>query len=303
MQSSGMTGNVYNGYDPHNYMQNPDKYKRPDELVKTGGWTYNTDWRRNTNYIADARGPWQLVATPEVASNWMPDASKPESYASYWTDEAMTARYNARMAAANAMRDSMAMANNYENNGTKTKRGNRNKNNGISGAGTTGAMGSGGSAAAGNNGTSGAAIDDMSGTTGATGTGAANGTMDNTNTNGAMDNNSSAMSGNRNGNANSYLTAVNGNTFMMPRLNLYLDNGTFTGFTGCNDIVGRVTVNGNQLHFDDAVPSTNIQCMGGFDQSAFLDRLRRADSYDVVNNQIRIKQGDQVLMVLSKNNQ
>jgi heat shock protein HslJ len=308
MQTSGMTSNVYNGYDPHNYMQNPDKYKRPDELGKTGGWTYNTDWRRNTNYTADAAGQWQLVATPEVAANWMRDTSKPESYASYWTDEAMTARYNARMAAANAMRDSLAMANNYGNNGTKAKRGNR-KNDGISGTGTTGAIGSGGSATMNNNGTTGAAIDDMSGTTNATGTtsataiGTTNSTMDNTNTNGAIDNSSSAMSGNGSGNTNSYLTAVNGNTFMMPRLNLYLDNGTFTGYTGCNDIMGRVTVNGNQLHFEDATPSTNIQCMGGFDQSAFIDRLRRADSYDVVNNQIRIKQGDQVLMVLSKNSQ
>jgi hypothetical protein len=60
---------------------------------------------------------------------------------------------------------------------------------------------------------------------------------------------------------------------------------------------------GNKLHFQDPVPSTNIGCVGGFDQSAFMDRIRRADSYDVTNNQLRLKQGDQVLMVLSKNGQ
>ncbi len=57
---------------------------------------------------------------------------------------------------------------------------------------------------------------------------------------------------------------------------------------------------GAQLSFQDAVPVANLQCIGGFDQSAYTDRLKRADSYEVVNNQLRLKQGSQVLMVFDK---
>ena len=120
------------------------------------------------------------------------------------------------------------------------------------------------------------------------------------NSNNSMNNNYGSGSTGTNGNIH---TAVNGNNYMMPRLNLYLANGSFTGYTGCNNISGKLTVNGNQLSFEDAVPATGIGCTGGFDQSAFLDRLRRANSYDVVGNQLRIKQGEQVLMVLAKNSQ
>jgi len=83
-------------------------------------------------------------------------------------------------------------------------------------------------------------------------------------------------------------------------LNMYIDNGSFTAYTGCNSALGNVIVNGTSLKFEEAAPSTNVECIGGFDQSAFLDRLKRADSYDVVDNQFRLKQGNQVLMVFAK---
>jgi heat shock protein HslJ len=246
--SSTASANVY---DPKNFMQNPEKYKTPAELGAAGGWTYNTDWRRNTNFATDAAGEWQLTLTPEVMADWMADTSRPETYASYWTPEATMRRFmmaSARNTADSTLGGAQATASANVTADTSMS---------ATGSGTTGTVGTGGAALAG--------VDSAS-----TGT--------------------------------SMLTAVNGNNFMMPRLNLFLGNGSVTGYSGTNNILGNVTISGNSLRFQNLMPQSNIARTGGFDQTAFLDRLSRADSYDMVNNQIRLKQGDQVLMVLTRAN-
>jgi len=282
-------------YDPNNYMMNPEKYRKPYEMGKTGGWTYNKDWRRNTNFTAEAVGEWQLELTPEVAANWMPDTRRPEMYESFWTPEAVMARYQASVAAAAKTRDSLAALAAIANANTPVAKGRKGSRNDAgmtgsastgtwaAGGGTTGAVGTGGSAAT-NNTTASAATSAtaMAATTAATTT-----TTDSSTTNSSVT-------------TPFVMTAVNGNNFKLPTLNMYIDNGSFTAYTGCNNAVGTIVVNGSSLHFDETTPSTNVECIGGFDQAAFLDRLRRADSYDVVNNQFRIKQGEQVLMVFSK---
>jgi hypothetical protein len=171
-------------------------------------------------------------------------------------------------------------------------------NSGTSGtmSGTTGTSGTSGtmSGTAGTSGTSGT----MSGTTGTSGT---SGTMSGTAGTGMSGETFSGTLVAISSSTDSALIAVNGNKFMMPRINMYIGNGSFTGYTGCNNIVGTMKAeSAGQLTFQDAVPVANMQCIGGFDQSAFTDRLRRADSYDVVNNQLRLKQGGQVLMVFDK---
>jgi heat shock protein HslJ len=102
-------------------------------------------------------------------------------------------------------------------------------------------------------------------------------------------------------NTKNFLMAVNGNMFQVPRLNLYLQNGTFTGYTGSNQLVGTLKVDGTQLQFDQTVPSTNMALAGGFSQTAFMERLARVDSYDITDGQLRLKQGNEVLFVLAKN--
>jgi heat shock protein HslJ len=96
--------------------------------------------------------------------------------------------------------------------------------------------------------------------------------------------------------------AANGNMYQLPKLNLYLDNGTFTAYTGCNAISGRVQVSGNSLHFLNTTPSTNIDCLGGLDQGVLLDLLSRVDSYAYVNDELQLLQGNQVLLKLNKSN-
>jgi heat shock protein HslJ len=97
--------------------------------------------------------------------------------------------------------------------------------------------------------------------------------------------------------------AANGNLYQVPRFNLFLDNGTFVGYTGCNNISGRVEVTGTGLRFLNTTPSSAVECMGGLDQSVFLDMLNRIDSYTYVNGELQLMQGNQVLLRFSKNEQ
>jgi heat shock protein HslJ len=94
--------------------------------------------------------------------------------------------------------------------------------------------------------------------------------------------------------------AANGNMYQLPKFNLYLDNGSFTAYTGCNSISGRVQVTGNGLHFLNTAPSTNIECLGGLDQTVLLDLLNRIDSYAYVNDELQLMQGNQVLLKFKK---
>lgn len=95
--------------------------------------------------------------------------------------------------------------------------------------------------------------------------------------------------------------AANGNMYQLPKFNLYLDNGSFTGYTGCNSVSGRFSVSGNSLQFMNTQPSTNIECLGGLDQTVLLDLLRRVNSYSYVGDELQLMQGNQVLLRFKKN--
>jgi heat shock protein HslJ len=270
-----------NTYDPNNYMQNPEKYKTPRELGKEGGWTYNNKWNQNTNFLAEALGEWLLTPTEEVAAFWIPDSSRADTYASYWTPEAVAARQQAKMLAAQAYSDSVRLTQSTASIGKGKSSGMRNRTNATSGSGSTGTM-----AAGGVNATS---ADASATTTAASAT---------TTTDASS---ASTTAPQTVSNTKNYLMAVNGNMFAVPKLNLYLQNGTFVGYTGSNELVGNLTVNGTQLKFDQLTPSTNMPAMGGFSQAAFMERLGRVDSYDITDGQLRLKQGSEVLFVLGKN--
>lgn len=95
--------------------------------------------------------------------------------------------------------------------------------------------------------------------------------------------------------------AYNGNMYQMPQLNIYLENGSFTGYTGCNAISGRLEVSGNNIRFVNVAPSTAIDCMGGFDQNVLLDILKRVDSYAYVGDELQLMQGNEILITLKQN--
>lgn len=285
--ASRFAGYDINKYDPNNYMQNPDKYKTPNELAKTGGWTYNTEWNHNTNFIAEALGEWLLTPTQEVAAFWIPDSSRADSYAAYWTPEAVAARQQEKMMAQAAYNDSVARAQGFSEATASTKKGKaagiRSQSTATTGSGSTGTMGSGGVSGVSASTTS----DNMA-------TSATTATASDINTQGTSSPSTAS-------NTKNYLMAVNGNMFQTPRLNLFLQNGTFVGYTGSNQLVGTLKVNGTQLRFDPTIPSTNMSLNGGFSQTAFMERLARVDSYDINEGQLRLKQGNEVLFVLAKN--
>ncbi len=97
--------------------------------------------------------------------------------------------------------------------------------------------------------------------------------------------------------------AYNGNMYQLPRLNLYFDNASFTGHTGCNAISGRLEISGNSIRFLNTAPSTAIDCMGGFGQGTLLDLLNRVDSYTYVGDELQLMQGSEILLRLKKNGQ
>lgn len=121
----------------------------------------------------------------------------------------------------------------------------------------------------------------------------------------ALDNETSGTNNNTGSidvNSISY-NAANGNMYQLPKFNLFLDNGSFTGYTGCNGISGRVEVTGTGLRFLNTNTSTVIDCMGGFDESVLLDILKRVDSYSYVGDELQLMQGSQVLLRFKKGDQ
>ncbi len=100
---------------------------------------------------------------------------------------------------------------------------------------------------------------------------------------------------------NQYFIAANGNQYQMPRFNLYIQNGSFTGFTGCNNISGRLILEGEHgLRFENTTPSTAIDCPGGLDEKAFLEMLATVDSYTTENGQLQLKAGDRIVLTLNQ---
>jgi hypothetical protein len=165
----------------------------------------------------------------------------------------------------------------------------------MSGSGNMGTSGSNSTmSGSGNMGTSGSnSTMSGSGNMGTSGSGSMN------NYNGSSSMGTSTTWNNTNG-ASPNMYAANGNMYTLPKLNLFISNGSYTGFTGCNSISGRLNVSGDRLQFENTTPSTNIDCVAGFDQNVLLERLRRVDNYVVANSQLQLRSGDQVLLTLNK---
>jgi heat shock protein HslJ len=231
--------------------------------TNSGNQNSSASGTNSMSHSVALNGQWQLVMTPELGTAGLQDASKNNSTGSPAGAGNISGNTN-RSAGMN---------------GSANTSGSTAGTNLNSGSGTTGSnMGAAGSA-----GTSGST--NMSGSTNA----ASNSTA-----------NSQGMnaSGNMNGNNNN---SASGNNYRMPRLNLHIDNGTFTGYTGCNSIMGHFSAtSGNSIKFNNPNPSTAMACSGGFDEAAFLDRLRRVDSYAIVADQLQLKQGNQVLLSFSR---
>jgi heat shock protein HslJ len=86
-----------------------------------------------------------------------------------------------------------------------------------------------------------------------------------------------------------------------PSLRFFGSNETVSGFTGCNKFSGRFTQRGsNSISFQNVNPSTKMVCIGGYDENAFMNLLRRVNSFRSTNSQLELMDGNDVILVFSK---
>lgn len=89
-----------------------------------------------------------------------------------------------------------------------------------------------------------------------------------------------------------------------PAISFFGANETFSGFTGCNRFSGRYVVAGKEtINLQSAAASTKMVCLGDYDETAFLNTLRRVNSFKAVNGRLRLLEGNNVLLVFSKKQQ
>jgi heat shock protein HslJ len=70
----------------------------------------------------------------------------------------------------------------------------------------------------------------------------------------------------------------------MPSLRLGPDDGRVSGHTGCNRLMGRFTLAGDQLTFPDPLATTRMACVsatGGEQERRFLEALRQSRRFTV----------------------
>lgn len=82
-----------------------------------------------------------------------------------------------------------------------------------------------------------------------------------------------------------------------PELLLPVAGGDFQGSSGCNQISGKLIVEGRKMTFADPVALTRMMCPGG-GEKAFLDALKRVNTYalSTKGDELTCIQGDIVVM-------
>jgi heat shock protein HslJ len=85
-----------------------------------------------------------------------------------------------------------------------------------------------------------------------------------------------------------------------PQLSFYGLNQTFTGFTGCNRFAGRYSISGNKINLASENPSTKMVCIGDYDESDFLSKLKRVRSFTATGNRLELKGNGVDLIFLRK---
>lgn len=101
---------------------------------------------------------------------------------------------------------------------------------------------------------------------------------------------------------NSYwaLVAVDGDAFVMPEgmarephFVLHMDDNRVAGYSGCNNIAGTYTVDGDALSFGEGVAMTRMACVVGMDTEAlFTDILKRTVGWRIAGESLTLTDTD-----------
>jgi heat shock protein HslJ len=85
-----------------------------------------------------------------------------------------------------------------------------------------------------------------------------------------------------------------------PTISFFGLNQTFSGFSGCNKFAGRYSVSGNTINFIAENPSTQMVCIGDYDEADFLQKLKRVNGYKASSDRLQLLSGSNVLLTFKR---
>jgi len=85
-----------------------------------------------------------------------------------------------------------------------------------------------------------------------------------------------------------------------PGISFYGQNETFSGFTGCNKYSGRYSISGHNISLKNATASTQMLCMGDYDEKTYLNTLKKVTAFKTNNGNLELMDGENVLLVFEK---
>lgn len=84
-----------------------------------------------------------------------------------------------------------------------------------------------------------------------------------------------------------------------PGISFYGKNQTLSGFSGCNRFSGRYSAKGNHIDIETDA-STQMACIGQYDEKEFMDKLKKVNKYKVDNGKLELMKGDNVELVFTR---
>ena len=101
------------------------------------------------------------------------------------------------------------------------------------------------------------------------------------------------------------LESIDGQTYsrvesqsLHPTIEIYLADERFSGNTGCNNMNGKLTVDGNRISFSDIV-TTKMFCVD-VDETSFLSDLGKANNYKIEKMRLYLFEDEKEILVFKK---
>lgn len=66
-----------------------------------------------------------------------------------------------------------------------------------------------------------------------------------------------------------------------PKITFDLEKSTTSGNTGCNNFSAPLTINGNSIHFNEAMALTRKMCPDMTGETLFLDTLKKVNTFSI----------------------
>lgn len=97
-----------------------------------------------------------------------------------------------------------------------------------------------------------------------------------------------------------YGRVVKSSTERSPSLTFSLANGRFSGFGGCNEIMGEFTIDKNNLKII-RIGGTKMNCPNGSAENLFLSSLHQVNQYQLKDGQLTLLRDKSEVLVFVAN--